>query len=251
MLKLTFLGTANAVPDEKHDNTHMVIASGERLLLIDCPNSPLVRLRKAGLEAIQVTDLILTHFHPDHVSGGPSFLMQSWLVGRRTPLNIYGIAHALERFTKLLGFYDWTEWPHMYPVNFHEIPEQELAPVIQDGDFCVYASPVRHMIPNIGLRIESPKTGAVLAYSCDTQPCEAVSRLGWKANYLIHESTGAYPGHSSAAQAGEIAHLAQAEKLLLIHYNPKAEGLSQLIEEARRTFQGPVLLATDFMEISF
>jgi ribonuclease Z len=165
MLTATILGSSNAVPDENHDNTHLAITSGERNLLIDCSGSPLVRLQKAGLDANQVSDLILTHFHPDHIAGVPSLLMQSWLTGRHSPLNIYGLGHVLERMKKLLELYEWTLWPEMYPVYFHTISDQGMTPVIQDQDFHVFAAQVCHMIPCIGLRIESPETKAVLAYS--------------------------------------------------------------------------------------
>jgi ribonuclease Z len=257
MLKLTFLGTSNAVPDINHDNTHLVIAvgtehrAGERLVMIDCGSSPLVRLTLAGMDVNYVSDLILTHFHPDHMAGAPSLLMQSWLVGRQAPLHVHCLGHVLERLVQLLDFYSWTHWPEMYPVDFHEIPEGDLVPVIEDGDLRVLAAPVCHMIPNIGLRIESPETGAALAYSCDTEPCETVVRLAAGADHLIHESTGALHGHTSASKAGEIAQLAQAKQLYLVHYNPRLPRLEELVEEARQTFSGPVTLAQDFMAIDF
>ena len=93
-------------------------------------------------------------------------------------------------------------------------------------------------------------SGLVVAYSCDTAPCDSVARLAQGADLLIHEATGAVPGgHSSAAQAGEIATRAGAKRLCLIHYqvwggvDPGA-----LIPEAQSTFAGPVGLVQDFME---
>lgn len=251
MLQLTFLGTANAVPDIEHDNTHMALSSAKRLVMIDCASSPLVRLSQAGLEASNVTDLILTHFHPDHIAGAPSMLMQSWLIGRRAPLHIHCIGHVLERLVKLLEFYDWTDWPNLYPVEFHEITGKEKTLLIEDADLRMYASPVCHMIPNIGLRIESLATGAALAYSCDTGPCESVARLAERADYLIHEATGAFSGHTSARQAGEIAQQAQVKQLYLVHYNPRLPRPEDLVEEARQAFAGPVTLARDFMSMAF
>jgi metal-dependent hydrolase (beta-lactamase superfamily II) len=40
----------------------------------------MVRLSKAGVDFNRLTDLILTHFHPDHVSGVPMLLMNMWLI---------------------------------------------------------------------------------------------------------------------------------------------------------------------------
>ena len=251
MPKLIILGTANAIPDEKHENTHLALSRAGRLVLIDCPDSPLVRLRRAGLDFHQLTDLILTHFHPDHVAGVPSLLIQCWLLGRKQGLKIHGLGHTLDRIEKLMDFYDWTTWPRFYPVEFHRLPEKELTPVLQDPEWRILASPVCHMTPGIGLRIEFPETGKVLAYSGDTHPCETEYSLERGADVLIHEASGVHPVHSSAAQAGEAAAQAGVKELYLIHYPVGDFDPRQLIQQARQTFQGPVRLAEDFMEIEF
>ncbi|MBN1148452.1 MAG: MBL fold metallo-hydrolase [Anaerolineales bacterium] len=251
MPKLIFLGTSNAVPDENHENTHMAIVEQGRFVLIDCVNSPTVRIKQAGLDFHQLTDLILTHFHPDHVSGVPSLLMSSWLLGRSTPLRIYGLQYTLERVEKMMDFYEWRNWPGFFPVSFHPTPAQELATVLESGGMHIRASPVHHMVPAIGLRVEFTPSGKTLAYSCDTEPCSEVVRLAQDADVLIHEATGASLGHTSAAQAGEIAARAGARSLYLIHYRTGDYDPRPLVEEARSTFGGPVFLAQDFMQLEF
>ena len=251
MPKLVILGTSNAIPDEKHENTHMALVGDEHMLLIDCVSNPIVRLRLAGLDIHCLTDLILTHFHPDHVSGVPLLLMDMWLLGRQSPLNIYGLAHTLDRIEALMDFYEWSQWPNFFPVHFIRLPEEEMTPVMKNGEFHVYASPVRHLVPTIGMRIEFPQTEHVMAYSCDTEPCPQVVDLAAGANVLIHEATGASLGHSSATQAGEIARQAEVGKLFLIHYRTGDFDPQPLVEEAEQTFNGPVALTHDFMEIEF
>jgi ribonuclease Z len=135
-------------------------------------------------------------------------------------------------------------------VNFQRIANAEMTPVLNGSDFRIYASPVRHLIPTIGLRFEFPQNGKVLVYSGDTEPCPEVVRLAAGASLLIHESAGATPGHSSASQAGEIAQRAEAETMYLIHYPTYNNDPQKLVAEAQRTFAGRVLLAEDFMEIS-
>jgi ribonuclease Z len=251
MAKLIILGSANAVPDQDHENTHMAVVGKESTLLIDCVSNPIVRLSRAGIELDHLTGIVLTHFHPDHVSGTPLLLMNMWLLGRRKPLDIYGLNHTLDRLQGLLDFYEWSHWPNFFPVTFHRLPEEELAPVLDAGDFQVSASPVRHLIPTIGLRIEFNSSGKSIAYSCDTQPCEEVVRLAAGVNVLFHEATGATPGHSSAAQAGAIARQAEVAKLYLIHYPTRGNSTGRLIEEASREYQGQINLAEDFMELEF
>jgi ribonuclease Z len=251
MAKLIILGSANAVPDQDHENTHMAVIGKEGTLLIDCVSNPVVRLEKAGIPLEDLSAIILTHFHPDHVSGTPLLLMNMWLLGRRKPLDIYGLSHTLDRMEGLLDFYEWKHWPNFFPVAFHRLPEEELTPVLNGSDFKVSASPVRHLIPTIGLRIDFLSSGKSMAYSCDTQPTDEVVRLAEGVDVLLHEATGATPGHSSAAQAGAIARQAEVGRLLLIHYPTRGSSSQRLVEEAGREFQGDVKLAEDFMELEF
>jgi ribonuclease Z len=251
MAKLIFLGTANAIPDENHENTHMVVVGKERIVLIDCVNSAMLRLQKAGVDFKNLTDLILTHFHPDHVSGVPQLLMNMWLMGHKRPLNIYGLQYTLDRIEDLMGFYGWSEWPNFFPVTFFRLPAEEMAKVLDCEEFRIYASPVQHFIPNIGLRIEFVESQKVVAYSCDTEPCEQVIRLAEGADLLIHEASGALPGHSSAEQAGKAARESEAGSLCLIHYPTGQFAEKDLLAEARKQFQGPVTQAEDYMELEF
>jgi ribonuclease Z len=251
MPKLVFLGTSNAVASQDHANAHMAIVGEKNFVLIDCVNNPVLRLQQVGQNALDLQDLILTHFHPDHVSGVPTLLMSSWLLGRRAPLNIYGLAHTLDRIEGLMDSYDWDNWPNFFPVKFVRLPEKEMTPVFENEEMRFYASPVGHLIPTIGLRVEFLKVGKTMAYSCDTGPCENVIRLADHVDVLIHEASGAMPGHTSAAQAGKIARQASAKKLYLIHYRTWDYDPHPLGAEAEKTFGGPVTLAEDFMSLEF
>jgi ribonuclease Z len=248
MLRLTILGTAR-IPDRDHENAHMALVSDNGTVLIDCVGTPIVRLEKAGIPFTSVEDLILTHFHPDHVSGVPGLLMNMWLIGRQKPLRIYGLHHTLERLEDLMAFYHWDNWPGFFQVSFHRLPEREKVAVIERDGFRVVASPVRHYVPTLGLRFERTDGSRAVAYSCDTEPCQSVINLASGADLLIHEASGAGVGHSSASQAGEVARQAEVGRLLLIHYPTRDLDPRTLVAEARTTFPGEVGLALDFMEL--
>jgi ribonuclease Z len=229
----------------------MILISDEQTVLIDCSRNPITRLSKIGVDRDQVTDLILTHFHPDHVSGVGVYLMNIWLLGRRKPMNIYGLAHTIDRTEKMMDFFDWATWPNFFQVNFHRLPDREMAPVLEGHDLQIFSSPVHHIVPTIGLRVEFKKEKKLLAYSCDTEPCTEVERLAAGSDVLIHEASGASFGHTSAAQAGQLARKAGAGRLYLIHYPTGEFQSDSLVPEATETFNGPVSLAEDFMEIEF
>jgi len=77
-----------------------------------------------------------------------------------------------------------------------------------------------------------------------------VIRLAEGADVLLHEASGAFHGHSSAAQAGEIAKQAHVKALYLIHF-PSDKKPKELIAEARQHFDGPVKVTKDFMRLEF
>ncbi len=251
MAKLIVLGSSDAVPTEDHTNTHFILIGDMGSILVDCSGNTWVRLAQAGIEYHRLKDVILTHCHPDHISGIPSFLMNLWLTGRKDLLRIYGLQHTLDCVEQMMMLYNWKSWPDFFPVTFYNLPNQDMTLVLENEDFRIFSSPVMHIIPTIGIRIESVISSKVIAYSCDTEPCKQVVSLAKNADILLHEATGGSFGHSSAAQAGEVAQAAGAHSLFLIHYPPNLFGSTQIIKEARNHFPGEIHFAKDFLTLDF
>ena len=246
MSKITFLGTASAVPDRNHQNTHFVVETEDGTILVDCVGNPIVRLQEAGIDPQSVTDLILTHFHPDHISGVPLLLMDLWLMGRKKPLHIYGLESVLDKFEKMMELFEWEEWGGFYPVHLHPVINPDRTSIINRVNLQVQASKVRHMIPAMGVRITVP--GGTVCYSTDTGPCVEVLNLAKDADILIHEASGSMGGHTSAREAGVIASDAGVKALVLIHYDPASEP-EALRKEAQQSFSGEVIIAKDLMTL--
>jgi ribonuclease Z len=251
MARAVTLGTAAAVADEAHANTYLAVEGERGFFLIDCGDSPLVRIRRAGLPPKRLRGLVITHFHPDHVFGIPILLMNLWLLGRTDPLPVYGLQDAVERFKAMMDLFRWQEWPEFFPVRCRTVVEEVGALVLEDEEFRITGAPVEHLVPTMGLRIENRRSGRVLAYSSDTSPCDAMVALAQGATILIHEAAKNTLGHSSAAQAGEIARRAGAGRLALIHYRPAPWKYDRWLKEAAAAFGSPVELAQDFGEYVF
>lgn len=247
MPSLVFLGSSAAAPDADHANAQLLLIGQERTTLVDCGSSPYLRMQELGLDIDRVTDLIITHFHPDHAAGIPNYLLSAWLAGRQLGLLIHGLPHTIDRVKTNLDLYNMSEWLGFFDLQFQQIKETPLLLVIDCNQYRVYSSPVEHEIPAIGLRFEFKESGLILAYSGDTQPCKNVLDLGEDADILIHEATGAYQWHTSAAQAGEIAERLGVRELFLIHYPVMWGNYDNLRDEARKYFSGEVYLAQDFL----
>ena len=247
MNRITILGSANAVPKIGQDNTHLLVETKERSVMVDCGDNPDAKVAAAGSSIVEVTDLILTHFHADHVGSLPLLIMDMWLEKREKALTVHGLEVTLEKARKLLELFSWQDWKGMFQVNFNAIPEAGAQGFINGADCNFTALPVLHLIPTLGLRIEL-NGDRIVTYSCDTEPCENLAKLAEQSDVLLHEAAGEARGHTSPAQAGQVARDAGVKKLILIHYDSRVEE-DRLLAEARSAFAGKVLLAKDMMVV--
>ena len=247
MAAITFLGTANAMPDKDHESAHLLVEAGDRVILVDCAGNTVVRLDQGGVELLSLTDIILTHFHPDHVAGLPLLLLDMWLLGRTAPINIYGLHEVIDRALQMMDLFGWQDWAPFYPVSLHRLPDREQVNIIDTDSVKIWTSLVCHSIPTIGMRMQFP--GGTLCYSSDTAPSETLARLAEGVDILIHEATGEGEGHTTPEKAGEIAQQTGSGKLFLIHYPPKVD-LNEWVAKVQSRFNGDVIPARDWMTIN-
>jgi ribonuclease Z len=246
---LTIIGSSNAIPTQKRDTTYLTLQTKEKLILIDCGTNAFVKLIHSGMSPDQLTDIIITHFHPDHVVGLPLLLMDLWLLGRKEPLVIHGLVESITRIEKMMSLFGWENWPDFFKVTFMVVPAAKSV-VLSDSSVKLWSTPVKHLIPTIGLRVDGLIQPFSIAYTCDTEPCQGVDDLALGSDILIHESAGNAKGHSTAAQAGAAATRAEVDKLVLIHYPDHSE-ISSLIDEAAEKYSGEIIAATDGMSFSW
>ena len=74
------LGVAAALADAGHANSYLAVVGRDGYWLVDCADSPIGRLQRAGLDPLTVRGVIITHFHPDHVYGLPAYLLGLFLL---------------------------------------------------------------------------------------------------------------------------------------------------------------------------
>lgn len=228
------LGTGAALSSPDRTTTMLAFDDGASSIVVDCGGDVVQRLLAGGLEVDRIAALVLTHEHPDHVSGFPLFMEKLWLAGRRRPIPVCGPAAALDQARRIFEAFDTSGWKGLPEVEWRTVPLKEGAAVWSDDPWCITASPGKHSVPVIGLRVEHSDGEHVAAYSSDTERSDAIARLADGADILVHEATGGFGGHTSVQDAAHVAKQANAGRLVLVHLPP--EILDADLEDARASF---------------
>jgi ribonuclease Z len=234
MAVLHLLGSGAPFPNARRTMTMLAFESGGSAVAVDCGGDLAHGLAAAGIGVDRVDALVLTHEHPDHVGAFPLFMELAWLGGRRNPIDVYGIAPAVTQARRCFDAFESGGWKSEPPVRWHEVEHREGAVVLQDERWRVTAAPGTHSVPVIGLRVEDRTGGGAAAYSCDTEPSEAIERLARGVGVLVHEATGEGKGHTSMQDAARIARRAGVGRLVLAHLPP--EVVDADLDEARGIF---------------
>ncbi len=246
------LGVAAALPDADHANTYMAVVGSQGYWLVDCADSPIRRLQRAGLDPLTVQGVLITHFHPDHVYGLPAYLLGLFMLSSikehtwTAPLCFYAHPEVLEQIQALIAVFSSQSWLDELPLAFKPVPPGVGAHVTEDEDFSITAAPTQHAVTSIAVRFDLRGTERAFTYSSDTLPCAAVETLAHRSTLLVHEATDSDNGHTRPGAAGALAARADVERLVLIHYRTAPGSMTHALREATKTFGESVELAQAF-----
>jgi ribonuclease Z len=106
-------------------------------------------------------------------------------------------------------------------------------------------------------QVSAVRPGQSFAFIMDTGLCDNVLTLAAGVDLLVIESTflsedaelAALVGHLTAAQAGAVAREAGVRTLVLTHFSQRYPDASRFAEEARKEFDGDLVLAEDLARI--
>lgn len=256
MATVHILGTSNAVSSNKMDHTCLAVKGSASQLLIECPGSPVQKLLKAGFDPMKVNTLIITHRHPDHIYGLPSFIQTLGLLGRTKKLEIIAPSDTIDLVRTIFDIFDLLEFSNKF-VSFHSVTGRESQMILEKTDFLVKGVFVHHSVPTLGIRINNKSTGGSITYSSDTSPSHELASLAFKTNLLIHECTlsgiESSDIHSNGLQAGKIATEAMAKKLLLVHLPSSYANadMKKTINLAEKEFIGTVKIPREYQIFKF
>lgn len=274
MLEITLLGTGTPVPDPNRAGPSTLIRADGQLFLVDCGRGVLQRAAAIGVGAHQLSALLITHLHSDHIADLGDVLITRWITTFApdpAPLSIIGppgTADVVDATLKALGpdigyriahHADLTAPP---PVDVAEYTDGAVWD--RDG-VSIRVAPTEHrpVAPTIAFRIEAGGASVVLAG--DTVPCEGLDELCHGADMLVHtvvrrdliEMLGlprlmdVLDYHSSVPDAARTAARAGVRTLVLTHLVPApAPGTEgEWLDQAAAEFAGEVLLASDLLSV--
>jgi len=248
------LGSGTCVPSLNRSSCSVLILEETQKMLLDVGAGTVRRLLEAGIQIRSISDLLLSHFHPDHSGELPTFLFANKYPEtdpRESVLRISG-GHGLKKFYAGLrnAFGRVIELPE--PL-FELIEFRTDGPDTRQFDrILVETLPVVHRPESVAYRFTMP-SGKTLVYSGDTGCCRELIELSRNSDLLICECSfpdgSGVRGHLTPSLAGKIATRAEVKKLVLTHFYPQCERVD-IKAQCRMTYGGPLVLATDLMRIT-
>jgi ribonuclease BN (tRNA processing enzyme) len=231
---LTILGGGGWFPAYDRQTACALLRHRDSAIMIDAGTGAgrLVE-RPELLDGVERLDIVLTHFHLDHVVG----LTYLPAIGLCKQTTIWGPGSLLYGTPTHVLLDRVSHEPfHPLPLEAQDIAVRDLPGVeLELGGVRVETRRQdRHSAPSLGLRFDDAFAWITdTAYDPDSGPFAAGCRV------LAHEAwfTSTHPRnpqiHSSAAQAAEVAAEAAIEQLVLIHLPPFEPNVDALLFEAQ------------------
>ncbi len=275
-MKVTLLGTGNPLPSPDRAGAATLVQAGSRTLLADAGRGVVLRLAAAGVLPMQLSAVLLTHLHSDHICDLNDVVTTHWVMSPATqPLRVLGPPGTAEVVTAMLAMLapdiryrlahhdDLVAGPD---VQVTEVGAGATAGVVLDEDGVrVLVGPTDHrpVEPTVGYRIEHDGRSIVLAG--DTVPCAGLDELcrgadAYVQTVLRDDLVALVPAqrfqdtidyHSSLVQAAQTAARAGVRRLVLTHQIPTpAPGSSaEWLAIAAAHFDGEIVWGDDLVAI--
>ena len=270
--RIVVTGTGSPAPRPGRAGPGVLIQHGDVALQVDAGRATSLRLAEAGVRPDQLSALLLTHHHYDHLTGVADIVLARWLGMRGKPdyFPILAPNGGSSRFVdRILDIWDEDIEVRQIDKGYRTRPAANLEvfrptaapqPIWEQGGVRVISSLVHHepVDPAVAYRIEGPD--GVVAVSGDTRECAEMEELSRDADVLVHEAmrksvktTGAVAYHTDTVALGALAARARVRSLILYHLLPTPATREDELgfeEDVRRGgFEGELVVARDLTEV--
>jgi ribonuclease BN (tRNA processing enzyme) len=216
--RVRFIGSGDSFGNGGRFQTCILVDADGYRFLIDCGATSLVALKRAGVDPGSIDAVLLTHFHGDHCGGVPYLILDGQFTKRERPLVIAGPPGVRERTTTVFeaALPTSSRTEQRFAVSYLELGEAAT----RIGPLSVVALPVAHLPETTphGLRVRVGEH--VVAYTGDTDWCDALPRLADGADLFIAEAYSfgkRIPQHLSHATLVAHRDELRAKRVVLTH----------------------------------
>ena len=251
-MEIIILGSGTATPRLDRNASGVVIKTGKSTMLVDMGPGTLRRLCEAGIDFKELDVVMLTHFHPDHVSDLAPFLFaHNYAYGemRKDHFFLLGPSGLEQLYCGLVNIYGSWVKPAGDRLKIFELKDHEPDKFVT-GEIVIHSVPAEHSRPSISLRIEIH--GKSVTISGDTDYSESLVLLSRNSDIFICECSmpdgQSISGHSTPSVAGKMAKEADVKKLVLTHFYPPCD-LVDTVAQASLFFSGPIVKSEDLLKI--
>jgi ribonuclease BN (tRNA processing enzyme) len=236
-MRLTILGSAGWMPTDGRETACYAIREKDRLLVLDAGTGLRRLVTEPGLLAgVREIDLVLSHFHLDHVIG------LSYLAALDRPVTVHGPGDWLYGRPTAELVEELLRPPYQASRRAFAVRELPEAGVVWAAHRLRVRHQVTHTAPSVAYRLDD-----ALSYCTDTGHDPGNAEFADGCRLLLHEAWSTEDaselGHSTAGQAADIARQAGVGRLLLIHLPPDRDA-AMLLAQAAAVF-ATTELATD------
>lgn len=184
---LRFIGSGDAFGSGGRFQACIALEAEGGTTLLDCGATSLVAMRQQGFDPNTVDAVLVTHLHGDHFGGLPFLILAGQFSRRTAPLVVAGPVGIAARLVDAME----TLYPgsstveRRFVTHVLELVERERTAV---GGLQVTAFPVMHAsgAPAHAYRVEVE--GRTIAYSGDTEWCDALVEAATGADVFIAEA---------------------------------------------------------------
>jgi ribonuclease Z len=274
VIRVTLLGTGTPRPIMARFGPSILVEAGREKLVIDAGRGAYQRLTQVGVSYADVTAVLLTHLHSDHIVGLPDLWLTGWLVARADrPLELWGPAGTSEMAGHLEAAFAFDRAIRVsddhVAASGGRIAAHDIVPndngeqvVFERNGVKVTAFLVDHGVvkPALGYRVEYAGHSVVL--SGDTRPSPALIHAAHGTDVLIHEVAfasndslaanaqlrGILAHHSTPEQAGEVFTAVRPKLAVFSHIVLRGNAsTADIMRLARTTYDGPLVVGADLM----
>ncbi len=138
-IKLTFLGTSDAIPSAKRSHPAILLSWNNELILFDCGEGTQRQFRISHTNPCKLTRIFLTHLHADHSLGLPGLIKTLEMMSYAKKLEIYGPQGIKEHIFLLQKLYGRFNLKY----EIHEIYNTRKK-ALETSDIEILASQMEH-----------------------------------------------------------------------------------------------------------